>query len=210
MAVLALTGSPATLAPVTAEFGENELCIETRLSHGVVRAQEADWSVVLIDTDFAETGSLDLVERLVTHGKAVAVMTRAPSLRLTLDAMDRGARDVLSLPLDVAKLRDLVVRCHKMVARPAQAESAAREASDEMIGESPHMLEAFKSIARVARSNATVLIRGESGTGKELIARTIHERSSRPKGAFVAVNCAAIPEALLESELFGHEKGAFT
>jgi transcriptional regulator with PAS, ATPase and Fis domain len=94
--------------------------------------------------------------------------------------------------------------------RPAQPDHVAAETSDTMIGERPHMLDAFKSIARVARSNATVLIRGESGTGKELIARTIHERSSRPRGAFVAVNCAAIPEALLESELFGHEKGAFT
>jgi two-component system nitrogen regulation response regulator GlnG len=210
MAVLALTGSPAALAPVSAEFGDQELCIETRPSQGIVRAQEHHWSVVLIDAEFADAGSLDLVERLSRTGQAVAVMARAPSLRLTLDAMDRGARDVLSLPLDAAKLRELVIRCHKMVARTAEPEPAAEDTADAMIGESVAMLEAFKTIARVARSHATVLIRGESGTGKELIARTVHERSARARGAFVAVNCAAIPEALLESELFGHEKGAFT
>jgi two-component system response regulator AtoC len=210
MAILALTGSPATLAPVSAEFGDAELCIETRPSQGVVRAQEQVWSVVLIDAEFADAASLELVERLASTGQPVALMARAPSLRLTLDAMDRGARDVLSVPLDAGKLRDLVVRCRKLAVRAPEAEHNALETSESVVGESARMLEAFKTIARVARSNATVLIRGESGTGKELVARTLHERSTRAKGAFVAVNCAAIPEALLESELFGHEKGAFT
>jgi DNA-binding NtrC family response regulator len=210
MAVLALTGSPAALAQLSAEFGESEFCIETRPSFGVVRAQETHWSVVLIDADFADAGSLDIIERLAGTGQAVALMTRAPSLRLTLDAMDRGARDVLSLPLDAAKLRDLVVRCRKIAVRAPNVERVAVETADAMIGESARMLDAFKAVARVARSNATVLIRGESGTGKELIARTVHERSARSAQPFVAVNCAAIPESLLESELFGHEKGAFT
>jgi two-component system, NtrC family, response regulator AtoC len=210
MAILALTGSPAALAPLSAEFGEAELCIETRPSQGVLRAQQEQWSVVLIDAEFADTASLELVERLATTGQPVAVMTRAPSLRLTLDAMDRGARDVLSVPIDAGKLRDLVVRCRKLAVRAPETEHHATEAADNIVGESPRMLDAFKTIARVARSNATVLIRGESGTGKELVARTVHERSARARGAFVAVNCAAIPEALLESELFGHEKGSFT
>ena len=207
MAILALTGSPAALASLTADFGAEEFCIETTPAQGVVRAQQASWSVILIDADFAGDATLDLVERLSAAGCAVAVMSRTASLRMTLEAMDKGARDVLTLPPEPAKLRELVVRCHRASARST---STVETVDETIVGESPRMLEAFKTIARVAKSAATVLVRGESGTGKELVAQTIHERSPRAKGPFVAVNCAAIPEHLLESELFGHEKGAFT
>ena len=212
MAILALTGSPASLSSLTAEFGPEEFCIEPSPSQGMVRAQQTGWSVVLIDSEFAGSSALELIERLVTSGQAVALIARAPSLRMTLDAMDRGARDVLPFPPDAAKLRELVVRCHKVSARTAAVAVTAppSDAAEHIVGESPRMLDAFKTIARVSRSTATVLVRGESGTGKELVARTIHDRSARAKGPFVAVNCAAIPENLLESELFGHEKGAFT
>ena len=209
MAILALTGSPAPLASLTAEFGPEEFCIESSPTQGMARAQQAGWSVILIDSEFADGAALDLIERFAASGSAVALMTRAPSLRLTLDAMDRGARDVLLFPPDAGKLRELVMRCHRASARGTAAVPASQSA-ESIVGESPRMLEAFKTIARVSRSTATVLVRGESGTGKELVARTIHERSARAKGPFVAVNCAAIPENLLESELFGHEKGAFT
>ncbi|HEX6558417.1 MAG TPA: sigma-54 factor interaction domain-containing protein, partial [Longimicrobiales bacterium] len=176
----------------------------------MTRAQQASWSVVLIDAEFAGDAALDLVERLTAAGQAVALMARAPSLRLTLEAMDRGARDVLPFPPEAGKLRELVMRCHRVHARAVAAAAATSETAEAIVGESARMLDAFKMIARVSKSPATVLIRGESGTGKELVARTIHERSARAKGPFVAVNCAAIPENLLESELFGHEKGAFT
>ena len=211
MAILALTGSPASLASLTDEFGPEEFCIESKPSYGMVRAQQAAWSVVLIDAEFAGDSSLDLVERLAASGQAVALIARAPSLRTTLEAMDRGARDVFPFPPEAGKLRELVMRCHKVSARTAATPAPiASETAESIVGESTRMLDAFKTIARVSKSAATVLIRGESGTGKELIARTIHERSARSRGPFVAVNCAAIPENLLESELFGHEKGAFT
>ena len=210
MAILALTGSPTTLNSLAAEFGPEEFCIESRPGAGVARAQQGSWSVVLIDTEFADDAALELIGRLAASGQAVALMARTPSLRTTLEAMDRGARDVLPFPPDAMKLRELVMRCHRVSARSTPVVVPASETAESIVGESARMLDAFKMIARVSKSTATVLVRGESGTGKELVARTIHERSMRCKGPFVAVNCAAIPENLLESELFGHEKGAFT
>ena len=210
MAILALTGSPNTLASLTAEFGPEEFCLESRPSQGLMRAQQLSWSVVLIDSAFADDDSLELIDRISKTGQPVALMARAPSLRTTLAAMDRGARDVLPFPPEGIKLRELVMRCHRGSARVAALAPASEDSVETIVGESPRMLQAFKTIARVSHSVATVLVRGESGTGKEMVARAIHERSPRQRGPFVAVNCAAIPENLLESELFGHEKGAFT
>ena len=131
-----------------------------------------------------------------------------------IDAMKLGAFDYLTKPLDIRQVRELVNRAfevRRLMNKPVSlGESAPAESGDVMIGRCSAMQEVYKAIGRVAPKNVTVLIRGESGTGKELIARAVYQHSSRNEGPFLAVNCAAIPENLLESELFGHEKGAFT
>jgi DNA-binding NtrC family response regulator len=138
---------------------------------------------------------------------------QAPSMGLVLRAEKLGVLDVLSLPLR----RDDVLQALRRV-RASATEVPVRLATVEhhavgtyaLVGQSPAMLEVYKLLARVAPSSATVLVSGESGTGKEVVARAIHQSGTNAAGPFVAVNCAAIPENLLESELFGHEKGAFT
>ena len=137
----------------------------------------------------------------------------APSMGLALRAEQLGVLDVLTLPVR----RDQLVRALSRVrsaatelALPLPAVEAHTVGPYALVGRSPAMLEVYKLVARVAPSAATVLIEGESGTGKEVVARAIHLNGPHANGAFVAVNCAAIPENLLESELFGHEKGSFT
>src|SRR5918996_2731146 len=147
MAILALTGSPTLLASLTAEFGPEEFCLESRPAHGLTRAQQVSWSVVLIDSDFVGDATLELIERIGGTGQPVALMTRAPSLRTTLAAMDRGARDVLPFPPDAGKLRDLIMRCHRGSARATVAAPMTAEAGETIVGESAPMLEAFKTIA---------------------------------------------------------------
>ncbi len=145
----------------------------------------------------------------------VIFMTIEATSGTAIEAMQLGAFDYLAKPLSVAPLRDLVDKA--IVQRRLATVPVALSPNDEklgsselFIGRSEAMLEVFKAIGRVAKQNVPVLIRGESGTGKELVARALFQYSHRSDGPFLAVNCAALPDNLLESELFGHEKGAFT
>ncbi len=145
----------------------------------------------------------------------VIVMTGGRDSQTAIRAMQLGALDYLLKPLDVRSLNKVVRQAldvRRMMVETVDVDATAQQVvtSSSMIGSCEGMQEVYKAIGRVASQNISVLIRGESGTGKELVARAIFQNGSRSEKPFLAINCAAIPEALLESELFGHEKGAFT
>jgi len=139
----------------------------------------------------------------------VIIMTAYSDLESAVSAFQGGAFEYLPKPFDVDHALALIRRATTEAPAGAAPESAAGE-SPEMLGQAPAMQEVFRAIGRLSQSNATVLITGESGTGKELVARALHRHSPRAAGPFIAINTAAIPKDLLESELFGHERGAFT
>jgi two-component system, NtrC family, nitrogen regulation response regulator GlnG len=145
----------------------------------------------------------------------VIVMTAHSDLESAVSAFHGGAFEYLPKPFDIKEVVDLAKRAclHSQERKAAQSQTTAETSSTttpEIIGEAPAMQEVFRAIGRLARSNITVLINGESGTGKELVAKALHRHSPRNKKPFIALNMAAIPKDLMESELFGHEKGAFT
>ncbi len=145
----------------------------------------------------------------------VVIMTAHGTIRSAVQALREGAEDYLTKPIDVEELECLLDRCLKKKRLLAETRLLRERLDDtyrfeKIIGRSPRMLEIFRLIEQVAPSQASVLITGESGTGKELIAQALHQRSPRREAPFVKVSCAALPETLLESELFGHERGAFT
>jgi len=162
-------------------------------------------------------GGIELLERLAeqTEAMAVILVTAQGTIDSAVQAMRLGAYDYITKPIDTQRLRAMLQNASALLGTRAELESTRKRLRDsgslgQLRGSSRKMQEIFRLIELVAPSTASVLITGASGTGKELVARTIHQLSPRRDRTFVAINCAAIPETLIESEIFGHEKGAFT
>src|SRR5438477_6525911 len=173
--------------------------------------------VVLLDLRLPDQSGLEVYQQLRQFDARLPVIfvTTAKTADAAIEAMKQGAYDYLFKPLDLNRLRQVVGEALEVARRmrqPAVVTEIAPEPDMDgaIVGSCPAMSEVYKAIGRVAAQNVPVLITGESGTGKELVARAIYQHGPRARAPFLALNCAAIPENLLESELFGHEKGAFT
>src|SRR5712675_2966226 len=174
-------------------------------------------SIVITDIKMPRMDGMELVEKLADLSQSIAVVmvTAQKTTETAFHAGRLGVQDYIEKPIDFRRLRSILGNLGEILQTRTENESLRRSLRDKgalgrLVGSSPKMLEIFHLVEMVAPSTASVLITGASGTGKELVARTIHDMSPRRNKPFVPINCAAIPETLIESEIFGHEKGAFT
>lgn len=180
--------------------------------------QENDYDLAILDIKMPGISGLDLLDKVRDQKKEllVVIMTAEASMKNAVEAMKRGAYDYITKPFDLDVIDAIIEKVARAREVAGQVTMLKQELKDRyqveknIIGNSPAMREVYKTIGKVAGSDVTVLVQGESGTGKELVARAVHFNSGRLGKPFVAINCAAIPKELLESELFGSEKGAFT
>ncbi|MGE5206410.1 MAG: sigma-54-dependent transcriptional regulator [Chlamydiota bacterium] len=217
MRVIVIDDEPSTCAFLQAAFtAEGHQC------RTFVRPEEAeqylaneDADLAMVDVYLGAVNGIDLLSRLRSLKPELypVIMTAHVSVETAARSVAEGAVDYVSKPLTIEQIRALCQRARgsraqKAAAPPEQPAAPAQDSA--IIGHSPRMLEVYKLIGRVAASNVNVLITGASGTGKELVARAIHQHSKRAQQPFTPVNCGSFTETILESELFGHEKGAFT
>jgi len=184
---------------------------------GTVKFNKGEFDVVITDLKMPGKDGIAVLEEVkkIAPATEVILMTAYASAQTAVEAMRKGAYDYLIKPFEMVEMK---LKVRQILEKKALAKENIdlknklkdKYSLDNIIGQSEAMQKVYQMVEKVAPRDATVLIRGESGTGKELIAQAIHQLSHRAGGAFVAVNCAALPETLLESELFGHEKGAFT
>src|SRR5258707_7960210 len=221
MAHLLLMDDDLALIPdqVRVAFPAPEQTVEVACTgaEGFERVSAVPPDVILLDLRLPDQSGLDVYQQLRRIDARIPVIfvTIAKTAEAAIEAMRQGAYDYLFKPLDPHQLRRVVGEALEVARRMRQPAVVAETAPDPdvdgaIVGRCPAMGEVYKAIGRVAAQDVPVLITGESGTGKELVARAVYQYSPRGKAPFLALNCAAIPENLLESELFGHEKGAFT
>ncbi|PWS36163.1 nitrogen regulation protein NR(I) [Falsiroseomonas bella] len=220
---------PAQAATRTILIADDDRAIRTVLSQALGRSgyhvratssastlwrwvEDGEGDLVITDVVMPDENGLDLVPRIrrVRPDLRVLVMSAQSTFSTALKATQRGAFDYLPKPFDLKELLAVVARA---LAAPTASETPEGEEQEErlpLVGRSPAMQEIYRTVARLTTTDLTVMITGESGTGKELVARALHDYGRRRSGPFVAINMAAIPRELIESELFGHERGAFT
>jgi two-component system nitrogen regulation response regulator GlnG len=183
---------------------------------GIELVKQRRPDAVILDVRLSDLSGLEVFDRIrqIDPRLPIIIITAYAATETAIEAMKRGAFEYLLKPIDFHQLRDVVQRALELSRfrhiPPVFEDAEGADASDRIVGRSAAMQEVYKAIGRVTGQDVTVLITGESGTGKELVARALYHHSARSAATFLTINCAAIPETLLESELFGHERGAFT